>query len=94
VRGRQSLVDKLFDKDIYSAIADLLDSRGSAQRGRSRTLFTALRVAELVHRYALRPRYDRPRNRGMLIKQEAAAIMKWGHCTGYNESWHMLYFVS
>ena len=72
------LVDKLLDNHIYSEIADILNQQGlrpggSARRGRSGTRFTALRVAFLVHRYGLRSRYDRLRNRGMLTKAEAAA---------------------
>jgi DNA invertase Pin-like site-specific DNA recombinase len=71
------LVDKFLDKHIYSEIAELLSQRGyrpggSARRGRHDTRFTALRVAYLVHRYGLRSRYDRLRDRGMLTKQEAA----------------------
>ena len=59
------LVDKLLDNHIYSEIADILNQQGlrpggSARPGRSRSCFTALRVAYLVHRYALRPA-SRPR---------------------------------
>src|SRR5450631_2769915 len=76
--GIVELVDKLLDKHIYSEIAELLNQhgyrpRGSARRGRHDACFTALRVAYLVQRYGLRSRYDRLRDRGMLIKQEAAA---------------------
>ena len=72
------LVDKLLDDHIYSEIAELLSERGlrpggSARRGQNDARFTALRVAYLVHRYGLRSRYDRLRNRGMLTKEEAAA---------------------
>jgi hypothetical protein len=72
------LVDKLLDEHIYSSIADLLNEQGlrpggSARPGRGDAPFTALRVAYLVHRYGLRPRYDRLRDRGMLTKKEAAA---------------------
>ena len=72
------LVDKLLDNHIYSEIADILNQQGlrpggSARPGRSGTRFTALRVAYLVHRYALRSRYDRLRDRGMLTAAEAAA---------------------
>jgi hypothetical protein len=72
------LVDKLFDDHIYSEIAELLNERGlrpggSARRGQGDVRFTALRVAYLVHRYGLRSRYDRLRDRGMLTKEEAAA---------------------
>src|SRR4029450_3517320 len=50
--------------------------------------FTALRVAYLVHAYALRSRYDRLRDRGMLTKSEAAACLgiheatrlRWAEC--------------
>jgi hypothetical protein len=72
------LVDKLLDDHIYSEIADILNQQGlrpggSVRRGRSSARFTALRVAYLVHEYALRSRYDRLRDRGMLTKAEAVA---------------------
>lgn len=72
------LVDKLLDDYTYPEIADLLNEQGlrpggSVRLGRNETRFTALRVGYLVHRYALRSRYDRLRARGMLTKQEAAA---------------------
>ncbi|HUX68517.1 MAG TPA: recombinase family protein [Terriglobales bacterium] len=71
------LVDKLLDDHIYAGIADILNQRGfrpggSARPGRSQTRFTPLRVAYLVHQYALRPRYDRLRDRGMLLARDAA----------------------
>ena len=76
--GIVELVDKLLDKHIYSEIAELLNEQGyrpggSARRGRHDARFTASLVAYLVHRYGLRARYDRLRDRGMLTKQEAAA---------------------
>ena len=72
------LVNKLLDDHIYSEIADILNQQGlrpggSARPGRSSTRFTALRVAYLVHRYALRSRYERLRDRSMLTAAEAAA---------------------
>jgi hypothetical protein len=72
------LVDKLLDDYTHREIADLLNEQGlrpggSVRPGRNETRFTALRVGYLVHRYALRSRYDRLRARGMLTKQEAAA---------------------
>ena len=71
------LVDKLLDDHIYAKIADILNQQGlrpggSARPGRGQTCFTALRVAYLVHTYALRSRYDRLRDRGMLTAAEAA----------------------
>lgn len=71
-------VDKLLDEHIYSEIAQLLNEQGlrpggSARPGRNGARFTPLRVAYLVHRYGLRSRYERLRERGMLTKQEAAA---------------------
>lgn len=74
------LVDRLLDDHIYSSIADLLNEQGlrpggSARPGRGDARFTALRVAYLVHRYGLRSRYDRLRDRGMLTKKEAAACL-------------------
>jgi hypothetical protein len=76
--GIVELVDKLLDKHIYSEIAEILTQQGyrpggSARRGRHDARFTALLVAYLVHRYGLRSRYDRLRERGMLTKREAAA---------------------
>lgn len=72
-----ALVDKLLDNHIYSEIADILNQQGlrpggSARPDRSNTCFTALRVAYLVHQYALRSRYNRLRDRGMLTAVEAA----------------------
>lgn len=74
------LVDRLLDDHLYSEIADLLNEQGlrpggSARPGCSDARFTALRVAYLVHRYGLRSRYDRLRDRGMLTKQEAAITL-------------------
>ena len=71
------LVDKLLDDHIYAKIADILNEQGlrpggSARPGRGQTCFTALRVAYLVHTYALRSRYERLRDRGMLTAAEAA----------------------
>jgi DNA invertase Pin-like site-specific DNA recombinase len=72
------LVNKLLDNHIYSEIADILNQQGlhpggSARPGRSNTRFTALRVAYLVHEYALRSRCHRLRDRGMLTRAEAVA---------------------
>jgi DNA invertase Pin-like site-specific DNA recombinase len=72
------LVDKLLDNHIYAEIAAILNEQGhrpggSARPERSQTCFTALRIAYLVHRYALRSRYDRLRDRGMLTAAETAA---------------------
>jgi DNA invertase Pin-like site-specific DNA recombinase len=72
------LVDRLLDDHIYSVIADLLNEQGlrpggSVRPGRGDTRFTASNVAYLVHRYGLRSRYDRLRDRGLLTKAEAAA---------------------
>ena len=71
------LVDQLLDEHIYGEIADRLNEQGlrpggSARPGQSDTRFTAGKVAYLVHRYKLRSRYDRLRDKGMLTKQEAA----------------------
>jgi hypothetical protein len=76
--GIVKLVDKLLDKHIYLEIAELLNQQGyrpggSARRGRHDARFTALKVAYLVHRYGLRSRNDRLRDRGMLTKRETAA---------------------
>ncbi len=72
------LVDTLLEEHVYSEIADILNEQGlrpggSARRGKSDARFTALRVAYLAHRYGLRSRYDRLRDRGMLTKAEAVA---------------------
>ncbi len=85
------LVDRLLDDHIYAEVADQLNASGwqpggSARRGRghagsARGLdFTALRVAYVVNHYALRSRYDRLRDRGLLTKAEAA------HRLGIHES--------
>ncbi len=71
------LVEMLLDNHIYSEIADILNKQGlrpggSARPGRSNARFTALRVKYIVHQYALRSRYDRLRDRGMLTIAEAA----------------------
>jgi len=75
------LVDKLLDDHVYSEIADRLNEQGlrpggSARPGRSKARFTALRVAYLVRQYALRSRYDRLHDRGMLTAAEAAARLR------------------
>jgi DNA invertase Pin-like site-specific DNA recombinase len=72
------LVDELLNNHTYSEIADRLNQQGfrpggSARSGKSQARFTPLRVGYLVHRYGLRSRYDRLRDRGMLTKQEATA---------------------
>jgi hypothetical protein len=87
------LVDELLDNHIYSEIGDILNQQGlrpggSARPGRSDATFTALRVAYIVHQYALRSRYDRLRDRGMLTAAEAAArlgvheatVVHWAEC--------------
>jgi DNA invertase Pin-like site-specific DNA recombinase len=71
------LVDKLLDHHVYSEIAEILNQRGfrpggSARPGRRADRFTANRVAYLMHTYALRSRYDRLREQGMLNKKELA----------------------
>jgi DNA invertase Pin-like site-specific DNA recombinase len=85
------LVDRLLDDHIYSEIADLLNERGlrpggSAWPGRENASFCAKRVAYLAHRYDLRSRYDRLRDRGMLTTKEMArrlgaheqTVVRWG----------------
>jgi DNA invertase Pin-like site-specific DNA recombinase len=72
-----TLVDQLLDDHVYAEIADLLNARGlhpggAIRPGRKDARFTAMRVAYLAHRYALRSRYDRLRDRGMLTKREMA----------------------
>jgi DNA invertase Pin-like site-specific DNA recombinase len=87
------LVDQLLDDHVYAEIAEMLNDQGfrpggSARPGRSHARFTAVRVAYLVHRYALPARYDRLRDRGMLTKAEAAArlgihestLIRWAQC--------------
>jgi DNA invertase Pin-like site-specific DNA recombinase len=91
--GLVECVDHLLDHHIYPEIADMLNEQGlhpggAARRGRSQARFTAVRVAYLVHAYALRSRYDRLRDRGMLTKREAAArlgihestLVRWANC--------------
>lgn len=72
-----ALVDQLLDDYVYSDIADRLNERGvrpggSARPGCENQSFCAKRVAYLVHTYALRSRYDRLRDRGMLTQKELA----------------------
>jgi DNA invertase Pin-like site-specific DNA recombinase len=72
-----ALVDRLLDDHIYSEIAEILNERGlrpggSARPGRENIRFNSLYVAYIVHRYGLRSRYDRLRDRGMLTKKEIA----------------------
>ena len=71
------LVDTLLEDHTYSEIATLLNQRGfrpggTARPGHARDHFDATRVAYLVHRYGLLPRFDRLRRRGMLTRKEAA----------------------
>lgn len=71
------LVDQLLDDHVYAEIADLLNDRGhrpggAARPGQASARFTEKRVAYLAHRYRLRPRYDRLRERGMLTAVEIA----------------------
>jgi DNA invertase Pin-like site-specific DNA recombinase len=71
------LVDTLLDDHTYAEIAEQLNSQelrpgGNTRPGRSDRVFDALRVGYIVHRYGLRSRYDRLRDRGMLTKDEAA----------------------
>jgi len=74
------LVDKLLDDHICAEIAEILNAKGilpggSARRDRAGAQFTDLRVIYLVKQYGLRPRYDRLRERGMLTKAEACAML-------------------
>jgi len=105
------LVDQLLDHHIYSEIADILDARGfrpggSARPGRGNERFTAKRVAYLMHRYGLRPRYDRLRQRGMLNRKQmadhlgihAATVDRWAKhgllkAHPYNNNGRQLYEV-
>jgi hypothetical protein len=72
-----ALVDRLLDNHIYSEIAAILNEQGlhpggAARPGRQDARFTEHRVAYIVHRYGLRSRYERLRERGMLTKRELA----------------------
>lgn len=74
------LIDKLLDDHTCAEITDILNARGirpggSARCGKADARFTDLRVIYLVKRYGLRSRYDRLRERGMLTKAEACAIL-------------------
>ncbi|MBU1947577.1 MAG: recombinase family protein [Candidatus Eisenbacteria bacterium] len=102
-----ALVDQLLDNHTYAEIADLLNERGfqpggSARRGRQNSRFAAKYVAYLTHRYELRSRYDRLRDRGMLTATEMAArlgihkytLLRWaehGIITrhAYNGHWYL-----
>jgi DNA invertase Pin-like site-specific DNA recombinase len=91
--GLVEIVDHLLDHHSYAEIADLLNQQGfrpggTARRGCREACFTAGRVAYLVHAYALRSRYDRLRDRGMLTTSEATArlgihestLVRWADC--------------
>lgn len=72
-----ALVDRLLDDHVYDEIADVLNGRGlrpggSARKGCAAARFTSKRVAYLVHRYDLKPRRQRLRERGMLTRREVA----------------------
>ncbi len=72
------LVDKLLDEYTYAEVAARLNEQGilpggAVRPGHANARFTAKHVAYIGHRYGLRPRYDRLRDRGMLTKAEAAA---------------------
>lgn len=71
------LVDTLLNDHIYPEIAAILNQQGfrpggTARPGHSGDRFDATKVAYLVHRYGLLPRFDRLRRRGMFTKLEAA----------------------
>ena len=72
-----NLVDTLLSDHIYPEIAAILNERGlhpggTARCGHSADRFDATKVAYLVHRYGLLPRFDRLRRQGMLTRHEAA----------------------
>jgi DNA invertase Pin-like site-specific DNA recombinase len=80
------LVNELLDDHICAEIADILNAKGirpggSVRRGRADMQFTNLRVIYLVKQYALRTRYDRLRERGMLTKTEASKKLGITDCT-------------
>lgn len=71
------LIDELLDHHIYAEIAGELNKRGirppgSVRPGRENIPFDSRLVKYLVHRYALRSRYDRLRDRGLLTTAEMA----------------------
>lgn len=71
------LVDRLLDDYTCSEIAKLLNKKGfrpggSARKGCGDDTFTVKKVNYLVHRYSLRMRYDRLRDRGYLNTKEMA----------------------
>lgn len=72
-----ALVDELLSEHLYAEIADILNKKGlhpggAAWPGKHGARFTALRVQYLVHTYALRSRFARLRERGLLTKKEMA----------------------
>ncbi|MGB7307304.1 MAG: recombinase family protein, partial [Burkholderiaceae bacterium] len=72
------IVDSLLNEYTHAQIAQQLNEQnlrpgGSLRAGRSACRFTGERVSYIVHRYGLRSRLDRLRERGMLTKKEAAA---------------------
>lgn len=71
------LVDRLLDDYTCSEIAEILNEKGfrpggSARKERKDDIFTVKKVNYLMHRYDLRMRYDRLRNRGYLNGKEMA----------------------
>jgi hypothetical protein len=71
------LVDRLLNDYTCSEIAEILNEKGflpggSARKERNHDTFTVKKVNYLVHRYNLRMRYDRLRNRGYLDRKEMA----------------------
>ena len=75
-----ALVDRLLDDYTCSEIAEILNERGfrpggSARKGRGDDTFTVKRVNYLVHRYQLRMRYDRLRDKGYLNSIEMAETL-------------------
>ena len=71
------LVDRLLNDYTCADIAEKLNNDGfrpgfSARKGRSNDTFTAKKVNYLVHRYNLRLRYERLRDKGYLNAKEMA----------------------
>jgi DNA invertase Pin-like site-specific DNA recombinase len=66
-------IDQLFDHHTYSQVAAILNERGmTSGEGNA---FTSKIVARIQRIYALRSRYDRLRNAGMLTVEEMATLL-------------------
>jgi DNA invertase Pin-like site-specific DNA recombinase len=66
-------IDRLLNEHTYGGIAAVLNERG--MRSGTGQPFTARYIARIQMRYALKPRYDRLRDLGMLTLDEIAQVL-------------------